>query len=488
MQFNSIEFLLFYLVIVCVYFALPLRFRWPVLLAASYCFYMAWKAKYALLLVASTLVDYFAALAMSRTPEPAARRKYLLMSVVANLSLLFTFKYFNFLNSSVTECLGWLRIPVRPLYLDVLLPVGISFYTFQTMSYAIEVYRGRQKPERNLGRFALYVSFFPQLVAGPIERPQHLLPQLFQKHDFDYDRVRDGLMLMLWGMFKKVVVADRLAVIVDHVYGQPERYPGAILTLGTVFFAFQIYCDFSGYSDIAVGAARVMGVELMRNFNRPYAATSIADFWRRWHISLSTWFRDYVYLPLGGNRVSIPRWFVNLMIVFTVSGLWHGANWTFLIWGALHGSYYVVGWLTRNVRSHTARWARLDRLPPLRHATQVVTTFALVCIGWVFFRAESLAQALYVLKHVPFGWTGFGVYGGFARIIHSMDISEAAFAVSTAAIGIVLFVEYLCKDGTIVDLLAGRPGWLRWSFYAVTGFAVMNLGVAEEIPFVYFQF
>lgn len=488
MQFNSVEFLVFFAVVVSLYFASPFRYRWVLLLAASYVFYMAWRPAYVLLVISSTLLDYVAAMAMGRTPEQSARRKYLVLSLLGNLGLLFTFKYFNFFSVSLGDLLGVLRPTYEPPYLEVLLPIGISFYTFQTLSYTIEVYRGNQRPERHLGRFALYVAFFPQLVAGPIERPGNLLPQLSRRHEFDYVRVRDGLMLMLWGMFKKVVVADRLAVVVDHVYGTPERYPGLILTIGTVFFAFQIYCDFSGYSDIAIGAARVMGINLMRNFNRPYAARSIADFWRRWHISLSTWFRDYVYIPLGGNRVRIARWFINLMVVFTVSGLWHGANWTFVIWGALHGSYYIIAWLTHKPRAQLAQRVGLARFPGVHGALQVAATFALVCVGWVFFRADTLADAGYILRHLFVGWWNLEVYGGFARILASMDLSVKAFVASVMAVGIVLVVEWLHQEGTIVELISSRPRWVRWSFYIAAGFAIMNLGIPEEIPFVYFQF
>lgn len=488
MQFNSLEFLVFFFLVVSAYFSLPLRWRWVLLLVASCYFYMAWNAKYIVLVMISTVVDYFAALGMTRSDNRAARRAYLASSMTANLSLLFAFKYFNFLSAAAAGCLGALGFSIAPHYLDVLLPVGISFYTFQTMSYTIEVYLGRQQAEPNLGRFALYVMYFPQLVAGPIERPQNLLPQLFRKHDFDYARTRAGLQLMLWGMFKKVVVADRLSVIVDHIYGQPERYPGMMLAIASVLFAFQIYCDFSGYSDIAIGAARIMGVDLMRNFNRPYAAVSIQDFWRRWHISLSTWFRDYVFIPLGGSKVSDARRAVNLMTVFVISGIWHGANWTFLVWGALHGTYYTMGWLTRGVRERFAQAVGLERLPRTRHALQVGVTFLLVCFAWIFFRAASLPQALDILRRMPTGWTDLEVYGGFSRLVHAMDISVPAFAISVAAIGVVLWIEHRCKDAGVVELLDTKPRWMRWLIYISAGFAIMNLGVAEEIPFVYFQF
>lgn len=488
MQFNSLEFLVFFLVVVTAYFAMPVRRRWILLLAASYWFYMAWRPVYALLIVTSTLIDYTAAILMSRTSRPAVRKRCLILSLTGNFGLLFAFKYFNFFSESLDRLLAITGLSIELPFLDVLLPVGISFYTFQTVSYTIEVYRGRQEPERHLGRFALYVAFFPQLVAGPIERPQNLLPQLATRHDFDYDRIRNGLILMLWGMFKKVVIADRLGVIVDHIYGNPERYPGLILTIGTVFFAFQIYCDFSGYSDIAIGAARILGIKLMRNFDRPYAARSIPDFWHRWHISLSTWFRDYLYLPLGGRRVPVARWLFNILVVFTVSGLWHGANWTFVIWGALHGSYYILDWLTAGARARLARVTGLARFPRIHGAIQIAITFVLTTLAWVFFRADTLEQALYILAHLGQGWGNLAAYGGFGRIVASMDMSLAAFAVSGFSIVALLLAEKIHGEIPFDEFVAVRPQWMRWSFYVAAGMAIMNLGIAEEIPFVYFQF
>jgi alginate O-acetyltransferase complex protein AlgI len=376
--FNSIEFLLFFPVVVAIYFATPQRYRWALLLAASYYFYASWKPEYLLLIIASTLVDYGCGLRMGSIAGKARRKKWLLVSLTSNLGLLFAFKYFNFFNESARAVFDRFNIFYDVPAFDLLLPVGISFYTFQTLSYSIDVYRGRQRPERHLGIFALYVSFFPQLVAGPIERSTHLLPQFFQPHRFEYDRVTSGLRLVLWGFFKKVVVADRLALYVNAVYNDPSAHTGPTILLATYFFAFQIYCDFSGYSDIAIGTARVMGYDLMQNFRRPYFARSISEFWSRWHISLSTWFRDYLYIPLGGNRVPRWRWYVNLFAVFLISGLWHGANWTFVVWGALHGTYLIVGLVTSDARERF--WQRLEelaaRLPALTVPAPVRGAFA----------------------------------------------------------------------------------------------------------------
>ncbi|HSU69728.1 MAG TPA: MBOAT family O-acyltransferase, partial [Tepidisphaeraceae bacterium] len=340
MLFNSFTFLVFFPVTTFIYFALPHRYRWLHLLACSCLFYASFIPGYLLILLAVILIDYVAGIGIEQSAG-RLRKLLLLVSLLANVGVLAVFKYFNFVNANLhalSQALHW-NYPVRDL--GWLLPIGLSFHTFQSMSYTIEVYRGNQKAERNLGIYALYVMFYPQLVAGPIERPQNLLHQFREHHVFDSDRVFSGLRLMLWGFFKKLVVADRIAPLVDSVYLHPHEYGGGWIVLGTYLFAIQIYCDFSGYSDVAIGAARVLGFRLMTNFDRPYAATSVAEFWRRWHISLSTWFRDYLYVPLGGSRVSFVRWAFNILVVFIVSGLWHGAAWTFLIWGALHGVFLV---------------------------------------------------------------------------------------------------------------------------------------------------
>jgi len=488
MLFNSVEFLVFLPLVALLYFQLPPQKRWVLLLAASYLFYMAWNPAYVLLILASTLVDYVAGLRMGRHSERPGRRPWLALSLVANLGLLFSFKYFNFAADALRAVLVPLGLRIDVPYLDVLLPVGISFYTFQTLSYSIEVYLGRQTPIRHLGRFALYVSFFPQLVAGPIERPQRLLPQLEAHHNFDYDRVVDGLRLALWGLFKKVVIADRLAVVVDAVYGQPDRYPGSFLALATIFFAFQIYCDFSGYTDIARGVARIFGIDLMLNFRRPYFATSIADFWRRWHISLSTWFRDYVYIPLGGNRVTRGRWLLGLLAVFGLSGIWHGANWTFLAWGLIHAGYYIVGSVTTRHRTALAKATGLTRGPKFHRTLQMLATFLLVSLAWIVFRAETIADAWYILTHAGTGWFGLAEYGGMGRLAGAMDLSARALQLNAALIGLLLTIEARCGEREPSEVLSASPLWIRWPVYAMVGWAIMNLGMTEEIPFVYFQF
>ncbi len=335
MFFNSLHYVIFLPIVVAFYFLIPPRRRWIFLLAASYYFYMCWKMEYIVLILASTIVDYYAGLHMGRIKDKSKRRKFLVLSLISNLGLLFAFKYFNFFNESTRAAFAHFDITYNIPYFDVLLPVGISFYTFQTLSYTIDVYRGKKEPETHLGIFALYVAFFPQLVAGPIERSTHLLPQFHKVQTFSYDRTVDGLKLIIWGMFKKVVIADRVAVVADTVFNSPGNHNGAQFMIGTFFFAYQIYCDFSGYSDIAIGSARILGIDLIKNFNRPYYSKTIAEFWKRWHISLSTWFRDYLYISLGGNRAGISRWYFNLLATFLISGLWHGANWTFIIWATM---------------------------------------------------------------------------------------------------------------------------------------------------------
>ena len=330
MLFNSFHFLVFFIVVTSLYFALPYKNRWFLLLISSCYFYMAFVPIYILILGFTIVIDYFAGIYIENATGKK-KKFYLIFSLIANIGVLAIFKYYNFINANLSFLLHGFALTNPLPYLSILLPIGLSFHTFQAMSYTIEVYRGNQKAERHFGIYSLYVMFYPQLVAGPIERPQNLLHQFRERYDFNYERVTSGLRLMAWGLFKKVVIADRLAIVVDTVYNNPEQHNSLTLIIATIFFAFQIFCDFSGYSDMAIGAARVMGFKLMTNFDKPYQSKSIHEFWKRWHISLSTWFRDYFYISLGGNRVSIPRWYLNLFLVFLVSGLWHGANWTFVI-------------------------------------------------------------------------------------------------------------------------------------------------------------
>ena len=401
MLFNSFEFLLFFPVVTILFFLIPHRWKWLHLLISSCIFYMAFIPVYILILVFTIIIDYCAGILIEKS-ENRRRKLFLLLSIIANVGILAVFKYYNFFVSNINELFG---LPAHSSlrYLNIILPIGLSFHTFQAMSYTIEVYRGNQKAERHFGIYALYVMFYPQLVAGPIERPQNLLWQFRVKHEYEIQRIYEGLKLMLWGLFKKVVIADRLALYVNEVYNNQKEYDGSNLALATCFFAIQIYCDFSGYSDMAIGSAKVMGFKLMTNFNRPYFARNIQEFWKRWHISLSTWFRDYVYISLGGNRVSKWRVYLNVAIVFVLSGFWHGASWNFILWGSIHAMLIIMYMLYKEyiapgngLRSRV--WNTIS----------AILTFFFVCIGWIFFRAANTKEAMEILTKIFNGkWTPF---------------------------------------------------------------------------------
>jgi len=483
MLFNSIDFLIFFPIVVSLYFWLPQRYRWILLLGASYYFYAAWKLEYTVLIFFTTVVDYFMARAIAGSRNRQQQRVFLVISLATNLGILFGFKYFNFFNESVRATFNLFNVFYNVPAFDVLLPVGISFYTFQSISYIIDVYKGRVAPERHFGIFALFISFFPQLVAGPIERATRMLPQFHQLHTFNQTRVASGLRLMLWGLFKKVVIADRLAIYVNQVYNHPDDYTGLTLLLATYFFAFQIYCDFSGYSDIAIGTARVMGFDLMENFRQPYMAQSIAGFWRRWHISLSTWFRDYLYIPLGGNRVPLPRLYMNVLIVFLVSGLWHGAKWNFVVWGALHGLYMVLGlWLdTQSV------WKK--RLTALPATVRIFVTFHLVAFAWIFFRANTLTDALTIIRNffVLDGATSLAAINAPWGAVGVDPVLE--MSLSLTLIVVLELIQWAERWGQSMErAFVANTRAVRWASYLCLAIATMNLGISLDTPFIYFQF
>jgi D-alanyl-lipoteichoic acid acyltransferase DltB (MBOAT superfamily) len=438
-------------------------------------------------MIASTLITFGAGLWMGRAGDRAMRKKVLLLSLVFNIGLLFVFKYANFFSDSLNIVLSSLEIPTRLPGLKLLLPIGISFYTFKNLSYAIDVYRGNLPPEKHLGLFALYVSFFPQVLAGPIERAGKLLPQFREEHSFDYGRVTRGLKLMVWGLFQKMVIADNLAVWVDRVYDNPAHYSGIFLVVGTLFFAFQIYCDFAGYSDVAIGAAEVLGFRTMDNFRRPYLAPSISEFWRRWHISLSTWFRDYLYIPLGGSRVAVPRWYLNLLIVFLICGLWHGASWTFVVWGGIHGFYLILSVMTQPFRERVRLRTGVDRWPSLKKAVRVLVTFSLVCLAWVFFRANSLSEALSILLKGSAAWKDLFHVRVWERLFFGGPL-RFEFLIGSASIGLLVFVHIVQERFSWIDILSKKPAWFRWSIYYAGVLAVLLLGNFGTRPFIYFQF
>ncbi len=495
MFFNSLHFIGFFALVAVAYFLLPHRRRWRLLLGASYYFYMCWKIEYIVLILISTAIAWGTGLAMGASDDPAHRKRLLWLSILSNLGILFVFKYFNFANESVGWVFDQLGVGYGVKALNVLLPVGISFYTFQTLSYSVAVYKKTHPPEKHPGIFALFVAFFPQLVAGPIERSENLLPQFFRRIDFDYRRVADGLKIMAWGLFKKVVIADRVAAVVNTVYDQPDAFLGPQLMLATFFFAIQIYCDFSGYSDIAIGAARVLGFDLMKNFDRPYHAKSIAEFWKRWHISLSTWFRDFVYIPMGGNRVIKWRWYYNLMITFVVSGLWHGANWTFVAWGALNGAYLVIEiWLSK------PRKAAMEAMG-LKESSwgykipAVAFTFALTCLAWVFFRADTVADAVYIIAHMGDGTVDFLRscltldMAGVKLMLKGLGASKSDLAIAIAASAFMEAVHLYQRPGDVMARVAALPAPVRWAGYYAVVAGILFLGAFNASQqFIYFQF
>jgi alginate O-acetyltransferase complex protein AlgI len=460
---------------------------------------MCWNPAYIVLIILSTLIDYFAAIKMGEKKDKKDRKKYLILSLVTNLGLLFVFKYFGFFSFSLNSLFQSLELGASVPHLNILLPVGISFYTFQTLSYSIDVYRGHKEPERHLGIFALYVSFFPQLVAGPIERSTTLLPQFHKTKKFDSHRVIEGLKVMAWGFFKKVVIADRLAIIVNTVYSTPTEHTGFPLIVASVFFAFQIYCDFSGYSDIAIGGAQVLGFNLMRNFDRPYFSKSIPDFWKRWHISLSTWFRDYLYISLGGNRVKISRCYLNLFLTFLISGLWHGANWTFVIWGALHGFYMIFGKLTVTLRSKTAAILKLEKATTLHSCIQIITTFGLVTFSWIFFRANTLKESIYIahntvsfLLKMPLHIIQFNK-DSFINIywnsIRNLGLNPFDLLLSFLLIGFLLLTHALHDSKQTKYFFLTKSYSFQYGFFFILIFAILFFGFFDKSPeFIYFQF
>lgn len=480
MLFNSFEFAIFFPVVTLLYFILPHKYRWLHLLLASCVFYLAFIPVYIFILFFLITIDYWAGVSIERS-YGIRRRFFLIVSIVSACSALFVFKYFNFFNTNFAHLANLLHWNYSIAALKIILPVGLSFHTFQSLSYVIEVYRGKQKAEHNFGIFALYVMFYPQLVAGPIERPQNLLHQFYEVHKFDYDRVMDGLKLMAWGLFKKVVIADRLSILVNQVYASPSEYGSLQLLIATYFFAFQIYCDFSGYSDIAIGSAQVMGFRLMDNFNRPYFSKYISEFWNRWHISLSSWFRDYLYIPLGGSRVSEMRWILNIIIVFLISGLWHGAKWTFVVWGMLNGFYMIAAHLTKNIRNGIVKAVRLHYFPMIHRYVQIFITFHLVLIGWVFFRANSLTDAKYVLLHM-FRMNAFRLDNYY------VGLGKTEFLIAICAIIFMLIVHMIQRHNRIRHMLMEKPLWFRLVFYTIMLLSLVLFGEYGHQEFIYFQF
>lgn len=466
MLFNSFNYLLFFPAVCILYFLIPNKIRWIFLLFASYFFYMNWEPVYAILIFLSTSITYLCAFQLDKVTKVHTRKTLLFISIFLNFAILFLFKYYNFLSESAFNLLSYFGLRVQFPEFKLLLPVGISFYTFQAVGYSIDVYYKKLKHETHFGKYALFVSFFPQLVAGPIERATNLLPQFNKEIKFNYNKAIKGTKLIIWGYFMKVVVADRLSIYVDSVYNNAEMHSSISLILATVFFAFQIYCDFGGYSNIAIGCAKILGFDLMTNFNRPYFSKNAAEFWRRWHISLSTWFRDYVYIPLGGNRVSKTRKYYNLIITFLVSGLWHGANWTFVIWGGLNGIYQVIYSIFKSKQKKVNN--------TFKTLIQIVGTFLIIDFSWIFFRANSFSDALMIIGNI------FTKHG-------SLFIGDNKHFI----FGIIGLLVLLIKD--MYDELDFRFAYfskkpIKYIWYASLTLLILAIGVFDGGQFIYFQF
>ena len=485
MNFNSLEYVLFLPITVVLYFVLPKKIKNPMLLLASYCFYMCWEPLYALLMLFSTAATYLCSILIDKKAF-GKRKLWLILCLLTNLSILFFFKYYNFTANSISSLFGLFGSSAAVPTLNILLPVGISFYTFQALGYTMDVYRGDVPCEKNFIDYALFVSFFPQLVAGPIERTGNIVPQLKKAHKFSFANLRDGSTLILWGLMKKMVIADNLAVIVNNGYNNPAAYTGAQLGFATFCFAFQIYCDFSAYSDIARGSAKWLGINLCRNFNCPYIADSIKDFWRRWHISLSSWFKDYLYFPLGGSRVKKSRQIFNVMTVFFVSGIWHGAAFTYIIWGLLHGIYQAVGILLTPLREKFI-YRFIPKNNPLVKASRIFITFCLVCFAWILFRANSLSDAVYIIEKIvsaPFE-------GIFPLDFGAMGLSRSMLCAVFICIAALFAVDVINTKKPLVKLL-GQTVFLKYFVFFVLIICIFIFGYYgngfDPQSFVYFQF
>lgn len=478
MLFNSLDFALFLPVVFLLYWYVvnqKLKLQNLLILTASYIFYGWWDYRFLSLIFFSTIVDFSVGIQLNRTTSAYRRKVLLWLSIITNIGMLGFFKYYNFFLENFRQAFSFLGEEISAGSLNIILPVGISFYTFQTLSYTIDIYKKRLEPTQDFISFAAFVSFFPQLVAGPIERARNLLPQFQQHRNFSYQKAADGLRQILWGLFKKVVIADTCAEYVNQIFANSGEYSGGTLAVGAILFAFQIYGDFSGYSDIAIGTARLFGFNLMRNFAYPYFSRDIAEFWRRWHISLSTWFRDYLYIPLGGSRGRSVRVIRNILIIFIVSGFWHGANWTFIVWGLLNSVFFIPLLLSGSHRKNTGIVAAGRLVPSLKDFSRILITFGLTTLAWVFFRAESLSHALSYLAGLFMDWN--------SRLEVSVPTILWIF------LGLFIAVEWLQRDKEHALDLAGvqMPVSLRWGTYLLTAF-IVAIFFGSDNSFIYFQF
>ncbi|AXT20752.1 MBOAT family protein [Flavobacteriaceae bacterium AU392] len=479
MLFNSLDFAVFLPIIFVLYwfvFKSNLRFQNILLIIASYVFYGWWDWRFLSLIIFSSLLDYVIGLSLSKENNPNKRKQLLWISICVNLGFLGFFKYYNFFIDNFVEAFSFFGSKISPNTLNIILPVGISFYTFQTLSYTIDVYKRKLEPTRDIASFLAFVSFFPQLVAGPIERATNLLPQFYDKREFHYSKAIDGLRQILWGLFKKIVIADNCAKYANIIFNNSEDYSGSTLFFGALFFAFQIYGDFSGYSDIAIGTSRLFGFDLKQNFAFPYFSRNIAEFWRRWHISLSTWFRDYLYIPLGGSQGSIWMKIRNTFIIFLVSGFWHGANWTFIAWGFLNALYFLPLLLAKKNRKYLDNVAQKTLLPSFREVISIGITFSLTVFAWIFFRAESITHAFSFIKEI--------FTSSFFRIpeIRPLDVM--------VLIMVFMIIEWFGRDQkyAISNMFLARHKFFRWTFYMILIACIFIYSSNVEQEFIYFQF
>ena len=494
MVFNSVDFLLFFPIVLFVYFLIPKKVRYVWLLIVSYYFYMSWNPKYAVLIALSTVITYLTGLGIGKAKDKKIKNWMIAGSFVSNLVIMFFFKYFDFALLNVNRVLGAVGIQALEKTFDVMLPIGISFYTFQALGYTMDVYRGEMRPEKNIFRYALFVSFFPLIAAGPIERSKNLLKQMQSVHTFriwNYENITGGAALMLWGYFMKMVIADRLAIFVDSVFGNYGACASEALVLAAVFFAFQLYCDFGSYSLIAMGCAKIMGFSVMENFNTPYFALSVKEFWRRWHISLSSWFRDYLYIPLGGNRKGRVRKYINLMITFLISGLWHGASFSFVAWGGLHGLYQIIGEGLRPARERVAKACHINTESLLHKLVKGLITFALVDFAWIFFRCSSLTESVAYIKRML---TAADYAAPAEGALFTLGLSRLEFVVAIAGLVILLLVDLIRyrKGMQLYEYLNTKWLWLRWSVYIFLAVSIFLFGIYgpgyNAAEFIYFQF
>ena len=487
MLFNSLTFLIFLVCILSLYYILPYKYKWYLLLIGSCIFYMAWRIEFIFLILFSSFFNYYIGLLIEKYENKS--KTILTTGLIINFLILFIFKYSIFINHSFMSIYNYFNIPYPIKDFDIILPMGISFYTFQATSYTIDIYRKRYKAEKNILKVSLYIMFFPQLVAGPIERADNLLNQLFLNHKFNIYNISMGIKIMLIGYFKKIVIADRIAILVNTVYNSPYDYNGISFIIATIFFAIQLYCDFSGYSDIAIGCAKLFNINLMENFKSPYFSKSVKEFWTRWHISLSTWFKDYLYIPLGGNRKGIIRTHFNLMITFLVSGIWHGANWTFILWGGLNGFYQIIGDLKNRFLKSINFNIKNKYINRFFNIFRTLITFSLICFSLIFFRANTVKDAFYIINNLFSDIQNVNNIQYLYNISTQLGLNIFEILMATACIMILFIIETFEYKQRIYITLNKLPFIIRFIFYYIITIIILSMGVFSNAgQFIYFQF